>query len=55
MFTVLSLLFFLVFRLHGAMHGIDFFRFSKNSISEWALQEAKERMEARGEPTQYRP
>ncbi|KAF9512889.1 hypothetical protein BS47DRAFT_1021219 [Hydnum rufescens UP504] len=25
------------------------------SISKWALQEAKERMEARGEPTEYRP
>jgi len=25
------------------------------SISKWALQEAKERMEARGETTEYRP
>jgi len=38
-----------------AVAAIGLYYKPDTSISKWALQEAKERMEARGEPTQYRP
>ncbi|KAF8328219.1 Ndufb11, NADH dehydrogenase 1 beta subcomplex subunit [Cantharellus anzutake] len=38
-----------------ALASVGLYYKPDTSISQWALHEAKQRMEARGEPTEYRP
>ncbi|EIM92979.1 uncharacterized protein STEHIDRAFT_46648 [Stereum hirsutum FP-91666 SS1] len=43
--------------MFGGMIGVSVLLYYKpdSAVQNWALQEAKQRMEARGEPTEYKP
>jgi len=38
-----------------ALAGVGLYYKPDTSINTWAMKEAKQRMEARGDPTDYRP